>query len=78
MSAPYYDKLINHIRESVLLETDPSALAKLPPNKGAWAALDQYWKLLQVDDNWQAFTPRLSRQRGSFSDIELRYMDYGV
>lgn len=32
-------------------------------------AIDQYWKLLQPDNNWYVFEPKLGKQRSSHSDI---------
>ena len=41
-------------------------------------ANDQIWKNLQPAAKWYAFNTRLGRQRGSFSDNSLEYMDRGV
>ena len=43
-----------------------------------WYALDQYWKRLQVTDNWYVADPKLGVQRESYSDIEKGVVDYGV
>lgn len=41
-------------------------------------ANDQIWKCLQPAAKWYAFNTRLGRQRGSFSDNSLEFMDRGV
>lgn len=41
-------------------------------------ANDQIWKKLQPTAAWYAFNVRLGRQRGSYSDNSLEYMDRGV
>jgi GR25 family glycosyltransferase involved in LPS biosynthesis len=41
-------------------------------------ANDQIWKRLQPASAWYAFNVRLGRQRGSYSDNSLEYMDRGV
>lgn len=41
-------------------------------------ANDQVWKQLQPQSQWFAFKRRLGRQRGSYSDNSLQWMDYGV
>jgi len=39
-------------------------------------ANDQYWKSLQPTSEWFCFNMRIGRQRPSYSDIELRQVDY--
>jgi len=48
--------------------------------KSDFLAVDVAWKELQEDPNshWLRVEPRLGKQRGSFSDIELSQRDYGV
>jgi GR25 family glycosyltransferase involved in LPS biosynthesis len=41
-------------------------------------ANDQVWKSLQPISRWYAFTPRLGRQRASYSDNSLTFQNYGV
>jgi glycosyl transferase family 25 len=41
-------------------------------------ANDQIWKTLQPSARWYGFNTRLGRQRGSYSDNSLEYMDRGV
>jgi len=41
-------------------------------------ANDQIWKRLQPGTNWYASKLRLGKQRASYSDIEQRFVDYGV
>lgn len=40
--------------------------------------LDIYWKRLQPMHKWFVFIPKVGHQRGSYSDIEGKYVDYGV
>ena len=40
--------------------------------------LDQYWKPLQPVSNWYYALDRVGRQRGSWSNLYERYVDYGV
>lgn len=40
--------------------------------------LDQYWKPLQPVSNWYYTLDRVGRQRGSWSNLYERYVDYGV
>jgi len=39
-------------------------------------ALDQFWKRLQVRDNWYCVAPSLLVQRPGYSDIEKRTVNY--
>jgi len=39
-------------------------------------AIDQCWKSLQLNDRWIAFDPPLGVQSPSYSDIELKHVDY--
>jgi GR25 family glycosyltransferase involved in LPS biosynthesis len=39
-------------------------------------AIDQCWKMLQRSDRWIAFDPLLGVQSASYSDIELKHVDY--
>ena len=39
-------------------------------------AIDQCWKILQMSDRWIAFDPPLGVQSPSYSDIELKHVDY--
>jgi glycosyl transferase family 25 len=41
-------------------------------------ALDALWMSLQLDDRYWACLPQMCFQRPSYSDIENRFMDYGV
>jgi GR25 family glycosyltransferase involved in LPS biosynthesis len=65
----YYDTLISNFREG---------LAKLMENpaKKRDFAIDMYWKHLQKKDRWFAMTPFTVVQRPSYSDIELKNVDY--
>jgi hypothetical protein len=40
-------------------------------------AIDTCWHPLQRSTNWYGFSPQVGTQAASFSDIELRNVDYG-
>lgn len=65
----YYDKIIANFREGV------RHLIREPANKKMYA-VDMYWKHLQKVDRWFAMTPFTVVQRPSYSDIELKNVDY--
>lgn len=66
----FYDSLIDLYEESFPL---------LKSTGKHWLyANDQVWKKLQTISRWYAFTPRLGRQRASFSDNSLTFQNYGV
>lgn len=70
VSSYFYDSLIE------LYETN---LPLLESTAQHWIyANDQIWKELQAQSQWFAFRTRLGRQRGSYSDNSLEYMDRGV
>ena len=65
----YYDTLINNIKEGnrLLVETGEH-----------WNySNDQYWKRLQICDNWAYIVPRFGIQRASYSDNANEVTDYG-
>lgn len=39
-------------------------------------AIDQYWKLLQPNNNWYLFNPKFGKQRESYSDIAKGTVNY--
>ena len=41
-------------------------------------AIDQYWKKLQPDSKWYMCSPKIGKQRKSFSDIQEGVVDYNV
>jgi hypothetical protein len=66
----FYDKLIENLEEGYkLLEGT---------NQYSLYANDQYWKSLQKTHNFLYFNTRIGKQRPSFSDLLLCYVDYGV
>jgi GR25 family glycosyltransferase involved in LPS biosynthesis len=65
----YYDTLIKNYENGI-------NLLQLNQNKRDFYALDQYWGLLQKQDNWFLLTPLTIIQRADTSDIEKRYIDY--
>ena len=66
----YYDKLINNFQEGLRLLQETDIYSKY--------AVDQYWKPLQVQDNWYCYKKRVGRQRESYSDIEKGIVNYQV
>lgn len=66
----FYDDLIDLYDENIPL---------LKSTGKHWIyANDQIWKKLQPAAKWYAFNTRLGRQRGSYSDNSLEFMDRGV
>lgn len=41
-------------------------------------SIDQYFKILQLSSNWFLCKPKFGIQRPNWSDIESKYVDYGV
>jgi hypothetical protein len=69
VSSAFYDPLID------LYETYLPLLASTGEH---WIyANDQIWKRLQPGAQWYAFVERMGKQRGSYSDNSLQYMDRG-
>jgi len=69
VNAKYYDTII---------ELYEWAWPLLETTKAHWLyANDQCWKTLQKKDNWFYFANRLGKQRASYSDNSMTYMDYG-
>lgn len=66
----YYDTLINRWSEGL-------ALYEQNPETHWLYILDQYWKPLQMVDEWYYFLNPIGKQRPSWSDLGLQYMpDY--
>jgi len=66
----YYDILIKNLKDGNKLLVDTGE---------HWNyANDQYWKLLQLKDNWVYTVPRFGIQRESYSDNCKIIMNYGV
>ena len=59
------------------MEEGYSKLIQNPHQYGIFG-LDQYWKRLQPSAKWFHIVPPLGKQRGSYSDIENIFVDYGV
>jgi len=69
VSSTFYDPLI---------ELYKTYLPLLATTGEHWLyANDQIWKRLQPGAQWFAFVERLGKQRGSYSDNSLQYMDRG-
>lgn len=68
VKSEYYDKMI---------ELYEWACPLLETTKAHWLyANDQCWKSLQNKDNWYYFKKRFGKQRASYSDNSMTYMDY--
>jgi len=71
--------VVNSYFYDALIELYETNLPILKSTGRHWIyANDQIWKRLQPTAQWYAFNTRLGRQRGSFSDNSLEYMDRGV
>jgi len=69
VNAKYYDTII---------ELYEWAWPLLKNTKAHWLyANDQCWKSLQKKDRWFYFKNRIGKQRASFSDNSMSFMDYG-
>lgn len=67
--AEVYDDLIN-LWEWAL----PRLLAEL----NLYFAIDEVWRTLQQEGGWFGSVRQIGRQRPSWSDIEKKFVDYGV
>ena len=47
-------------------------------NQNIFFAIDHYWMKLQPTAKWFHVVPPLGKQRGSYSDIEKKFVNYGV
>ena len=65
--------LENFIIGSYLLET---GINNKISNAYELYAIDQYWKLLQLNSKWYIFYPKIGKQRESFSDILKTNVNY--
>ena len=69
--------LVNNHYYSTLLENFKEGLEKLYANDNYGNyALDEYWGVLQKNDNWYVVTPALSIQSAGFSNIQNRKVNY--
>jgi len=39
-------------------------------------AIDMYWKILQPNNNWYLFNPKIGKQKESYSDIQNKIINY--
>lgn len=68
VNANFFDALINLYEESTIL---------LEQTEHHWLyANDQAWKILQPQNNWYCFKPRIGKQRSGFSDNSGIYQSY--
>jgi GR25 family glycosyltransferase involved in LPS biosynthesis len=65
----FYDKLIT-LYEDVIPKLEKTDMHWLYAN-------DQCWKGLQQKDRWFYFKNRIGKQRASYSDNSMSFMDYG-
>jgi len=72
VNASYYDTLINNFTQNVHELT-----TRGPESYTRGFAGDQFWKRLQPIDNWYIMSPKLCRQRKSYSNIQNQTKDYG-
>jgi len=71
--------LVNSYFYDTIIELYEENLPLLESTGKHWIyANDQIWKKLQPAAKWYAFNIRLGRQRGSYSDNSLEFMDRGV
>jgi glycosyl transferase family 25 len=67
----YFDKLINNFENGL------NKLIK-EPFLEKFYAVDQYWKSLQLFDNWYLLTPLCVSQKPNYSDIEKKQVNYNT
>ena len=72
VNASYYDTLINNFTQNVHELT-----TRGPESYRRGFAGDQFWKRLQPVGNWYIMSPKLCRQRKSYSNIQNQVKDYG-
>lgn len=71
--------IVNACFYDALIELYEEAMPLLAATGKHWIwANDQIWKRLQPTSRWFATTLRLGKQRGSYSDNSLQYMDRGI
>ena len=66
---------INYLLENFIIG---KYLLETYPNKEDIYSIDQYWKLLQPQNNWYLFNPKIGKQRESYSDILKNNVNYQV
>lgn len=60
----------------VLIDNVRNGIAELDKGYDPDLCIDQYWKLIQKQNKWYTFHPRMGHQRNSFSDIQNTVTDY--
>lgn len=68
---PFYRALIQNIEEGLAQFTQA-------PHRGDAFAIDVYFRPLQLRSKWYHFSPKLGKQRASYSDVEGTFVDYGT
>jgi hypothetical protein len=71
----YSNVLLNNYEEGTKLIEKSYQKGKGDDIQGQYC-VDQYWKKLQVLDNWYIFNPVIGKQRDSFSDIQGGFISY--
>ena len=63
-----------------LIQNIEAGLARFiqAPDRGDKFAIDVHFRPLQLSSKWFHFSPRLGKQRASYSDVEGAFVDYGV
>jgi glycosyl transferase family 25 len=70
--------IVNSNYYDTMIELYEWACPLLENTKAHWLyANDQCWKSLQKKDNWYYFKNRIGRQRASYSDNSMSFMNYG-
>lgn len=70
--------LVNEKYYDTIIALYEWACPLLEKTKAHWLyANDQCWKNLQKQDRWFYFKNRIGKQRASFSDNSMSFMDYG-
>jgi glycosyl transferase family 25 len=70
VGAHYFETLIANMKEGL------AKLMREPDNHFTYA-VDKYWQMLQLKDNWFLITPLTVIQREDYSDIEQKRTNYG-
>jgi hypothetical protein len=78
VNKPFAPRLLQNFREGAqLLEKSYLSQSANEKYRGEYA-VDQYWIHLQPGSNWYLFSPKLGKQRPSFSDIMNGNVEYSV
>ena len=74
INGTYAPKLLENFMESAyMLNNNCTVGAGINP-----IVLDAHWQVLQPQDNWFGFHPKIGKQQASFSDIAGSFMDWNT